>query len=67
MAAYSDAIPYDRLDHFVVRQACGTAPRWKLPCETRRMTWQVGDGAWLIIYETALPKKTKVSCGIAPQ
>lgn len=46
--------------------ACGTAPRWRRPWE-QADELVGGDGAWLIIDDTALPNKGKVSVGVAPQ
>lgn len=66
MAARSDAIPYDRLHHFIGAGLWDSAPLeatlWKQADELLG-----GDGAWLIIDDTALPKKGKASVGVAPQ
>lgn len=66
MAARSDAIPYDRLHHFIGAGLWDSAP-------LEATLWSqadqlVGGGkAWLIIDDTALPKKGKASVGVAPQ
>lgn len=66
MAARSDAIPYDRLHHFIGAGLWDSAP-------LEAILWSqvdqlVGGGkAWLIIDDTALPKKGKASVGVAPQ
>jgi len=66
MAARSEAIAYDRLHHFIGASLWDSAPLeatlWSQADE------MVGDdGAWLIIDDTALPKKGKASVGVAPQ
>lgn len=66
MAARSDAISYDRLHHFIGAGVWDSAP-----LEAR--LWQQaddlvgGEKAWLIIDDTALPKKGNASVGVAPQ
>ena len=66
MAARADAIPYDRLPHFIGAGLWDSTP-------LEATFWQqanelVGGGkAWLIIDDTALPKKGKASVGVAPQ
>ena len=66
MAARSDAIPYDRLHHFIGAGLWDSAP-------LEATLWSqadqlVGGGkAWLIIDDTALPKKGKASVGVVPQ
>jgi SRSO17 transposase len=66
MAARSDAIAYDRLHHFIGAGLWDSAPLeatlWSQADELVG-----GDGAWLIIDDTALPKKGKASVGVAPQ
>lgn len=66
MAARSDAIPYDRLHHFIGAGLWDSAPLeatlWNQADELVG-----GEGAWLIIDDTALPKKGKASVGVAPQ
>lgn len=65
MAARSDAIPYDRLHHFIGAGLWDSAPLeatlWNQADELVG-----GEGAWLIIDDTALPKKGKASVGVAP-
>jgi SRSO17 transposase len=66
MAARADALSYDRLHHFIGAGIWDSAP-------LEATLWQQadelvgGDTAWLIIDDTALPKKGKVSVGVAPQ
>ncbi|MBT0671115.1 transposase [Novosphingobium profundi] len=66
MAARSDALPYDRLHHFIGAGLWDSAPLeatlWNQADELVG-----GEGAWLIIDDTALPKKGKASVGVAPQ
>ncbi|MCP1250216.1 IS701 family transposase, partial [Gluconobacter oxydans] len=66
MAARSDAVPYDRLHHFIGAGLWDKAPLeatlWKQADDLVG-----GDGSWLIIDDTALPKKGKASVGVAPQ
>lgn len=66
MAARSDAIPYDRLHHFIGAGLWDSAP---LEATLWSQADQLvgGDKAWLIIDDTALPKKGKASVGVAPQ
>jgi SRSO17 transposase len=66
MAARDGAVGYDQLHHFIASGAWNTAPLEKaLLAEADRM---VGDAqAWLIIDDTALPKKGERSVGVAPQ
>lgn len=40
MAARSEAIPYDRLHHFI-GAGLWTAPRWKRPYGIKRINWSV--------------------------
>ena len=65
MAARSNAIPYDRLHHFIGAGLWDSAPMeatlWKQADELVG-----GDGSWLIVDDTALPKKGKASVGVAP-
>lgn len=65
MAARSDAIPYDRLHHLIGAGLWDSAPLeatlWKQADELLG-----GDRAWLIIDDTALPKKGRASVGVAP-
>jgi SRSO17 transposase len=66
MAMRSDAVPYDRLHHFIGAGLWDKAPLeatlWKQADDLVG-----GDGSWLIIDDTALPKKGKASVGVAPQ
>jgi SRSO17 transposase len=66
MAARADALSYDRLHHFIGAGLWDGAP-------LEATLWQQADElvggakAWLIIDDTALPKKGKASVGVAPQ
>jgi SRSO17 transposase len=66
MAAKAEDIGYDRLHHFIAAGVWDSAP---LEAEL----WRQADGmvggsdSWLIIDDTALPKKGKSSVGVAPQ
>lgn len=66
MAARVDAVSYDRLHHFIGAGVWDSAP-------LEATLWQQaddlvgGDKAWLIIDDTALPKKGNASVGVAPQ
>ncbi|KUR76716.1 transposase [Novosphingobium sp. Fuku2-ISO-50] len=66
MAARVDAISYDRLHHFIGAGLWDSAP-------LESTLWQQADAlvggekAWLIIDDTALPKKGNASVGVAPQ
>ena len=66
MAARDDEVSYDRLHHFV-----GSGVWDESPLEAALLAeadGQVGgDDAWLIIDDTALPKKGRHSVGVAPQ
>ena len=66
MAARSGAIAYDRLHHFIGAGLWDSAPLeatlWSQADELVG-----GDRAWLIIDDTALPKKGKASVGVTPQ
>jgi SRSO17 transposase len=66
MAARDRAVNYDQLHHFVADGVWDAAPlEAALLAEADR---QVGGGdAWLIIDDTALPKKGRNSVGVAPQ
>ena len=66
MAARDDRVGYDQLHHFIASGVWDAAPLEKaLLAEADRM---VGGGeAWLIIDDTALPKKGERSVGVAPQ
>ena len=66
MAARVDEVSYDRLHHFIGAGVWDSAP-------LEATLWQQaddlvgGDNAWLIIDDTALPKKGNASVGVAPQ
>jgi SRSO17 transposase len=66
MAARSDEASYDRLHHFVGSGVWDEAPLEAalLAVADRQVG---GDDAWLIIDDTALPKKGRHSVGVAPQ
>lgn len=66
MAARADGVSYDRLHHFVSSGVWDEAPlEAALLAEADRQVG--GDDAWLIIDDTALPKKGRHSVGVAPQ
>ncbi|MFD2780417.1 IS701 family transposase [Novosphingobium pokkalii] len=66
MAARDDDVSYDRLHHFVSSGVWDEAPlEAALLVEADRLVG--GDDAWLIIDDTALPKKGQHSVGVAPQ
>jgi len=66
MAARAGEISYDRLHHFIGAGLWDSTP-------LEAALWQHADGivggenAWLIIDDTALPKKGRNSVGVAPQ
>lgn len=66
IAARAEALSYDRLHHFIGAGLWDSAPLeatlWR-----QADTLVGGDKAWLIIDDTALPKKGKASVGVAPQ
>lgn len=66
MAARDGSVSYDQLHHFVASGIWDAAPlEAALLAEADR---QVGsDDAWLIVDDTALPKKGRSSVGVAPQ
>ncbi|KPF89379.1 transposase [Novosphingobium sp. AAP83] len=66
MAARADARSYDRLHHFIGAGIWDSAP---LEATLWRQADELvgGDKGWLIIDDTALPKKGKASVGVAPQ
>lgn len=66
MASRDDDVSYDRLHHFIASGVWDEEPlEAALLAEADR---QVGGGdAWLIIDDTALPKKGHHSVGVAPQ
>ena len=66
MAARSNKVSYDQLHHFVGSGVWDEAPlEAALLAEANRLVG--GDDAWLIIDDTALPKKGRHSVGVAPQ
>lgn len=66
MAARADTVNYDQLHHFIGSGVWDPAPlEAALLVEADKMVG--GDGAWLIIDDTALPKKGRHSVGVAPQ
>ena len=66
MAARDGGVGYDQLHHFIASGVWDAAPLEKvLLAEADRMVG--GAGAWLIIDDTALPKKGECSVGVAPQ
>jgi SRSO17 transposase len=66
MAVRDAQVGYDQLHHFVAAGAWDAAPLEKeLLAQADRMVG--GDGAWLIVDDTALPKKGEHSVGVAPQ
>ncbi|TIQ39088.1 MAG: IS701 family transposase [Mesorhizobium sp.] len=66
MAARSGNVSYDQLHHFVASGVWDTLPlEAALLAEANRQVG--GDDAWLIVDDTALPKKGSHSVGVAPQ
>ena len=66
MAARDDAVSYDQLHHFVASGIRDAEPlKAALLAEADARVG--GDDAWLIIDDTALPKKGRSSVGVAPQ
>ena len=66
MAARDSEVAYDQLHHFIASSAWDTAPlETALLAEADRMVG--GENAWLIVDDTALPKKGEHSVGVAPQ
>jgi SRSO17 transposase len=66
MAVRDARITYDQLHHFIASGVWDAAPlEAVLLAQADRMVG--GDSAWLIIDETALPKKGRHSVGVAPQ
>ncbi len=66
MAAKAEDVSYDRLHHFIAAGVWDSAP-------LEAALWQQadamvgGEDRWLIIDDTALPKKGRCSVGVAPQ
>jgi SRSO17 transposase len=66
MAARDGAVGYDQLHHFITSGVWDSAPLEKvLLVEADRIVG--GADAWLIVDDTALPKKGEHSVGVAPQ
>ena len=66
MAARDTGVGYDQLHHFIASGVWDTAPlEAALLAEADRQVG--GDNAWLIVDDTALPKKGRHSVGVAPQ
>lgn len=66
MAARDSDVSYDRLHHFIASSVWDEEPlEAALLAEADRQVG--GNGAWLIIDDTALPKKGRHSVGVAPQ
>src|SRR5512137_1186741 len=66
MAARDGDVGYDQLHHFIAAGAWDAAPLEEaLLAEADRMVG--GSDAWLIVDDTALPKKGAHSVGVAPQ
>jgi SRSO17 transposase len=66
MAARGAEVSYDQLHHFIASGVWDAAPlEAALLAEADRMVG--GEDAWLIVDDTALPKKGRHSVGVAPQ
>src|SRR6201989_16713 len=66
MAARGSGVSYDQLHHFIGSGVWDSAPlEAALLVEADKLVG--GDEAWLIIDDTALPKKGRHSVGVAPQ
>src|SRR4051812_7362530 len=66
MAARDAGVNYDQLHHFIASGVWDAAPLEKvLLAEADRQVG--GNDAWLIVDDTALPKKGRHSVGVAPQ
>jgi SRSO17 transposase len=66
MAMRDGAVSYDQLHHFIADSAWDAAPLERaLLAQADRMVG--GEDAWLIVDDTALPKKGERSVGVAPQ
>ena len=65
MAARSDGVRYDRLHHFVAAGVWDAEPlETALLAEADRLVG--GEDAFLVVDDTALPKKGRHSGGVAP-
>jgi SRSO17 transposase len=66
MAARAGGVSYDQLHHFIASGTWDAAPVERvLLAEADKMVGR--EDAWLIIDDTALPKKGQHSVGVAPQ
>lgn len=66
MAARDSGVSYDQLHHFIGSGVWDAAPlEAVLVAEADKLVG--GDNSWLIIDDTALPKKGEHSVGVAPQ
>ncbi len=66
MTARDGDVSYDQLHHFIGSGVCDAAPlEAALLVEADKLVG--GDSAWLIIDDTALPKKGRHSVGFVPQ
>jgi SRSO17 transposase len=66
MAARDSGVSYDQLHHFIGSGVWNATPlEAALLVEADKLVG--GDNAWLIIDDTALPKKGRHSVGVAPQ
>lgn len=66
MALRDSGVTYDQLHHLVGNRVCDAVPlKAALLAEADKMVG--GDDAWLIVDDTALPKKGRRSVGVAPQ
>jgi SRSO17 transposase len=66
MAARDSSVSYDQLHHFIGSGVWDAAPlEAALLVEGDKLVG--GDDAWLVIDDTALPKKGRHSVGVAPQ
>jgi SRSO17 transposase len=66
MAAKADDVSYDRLHHFIAAGVWDSAPL-EATLWQRADAMVGGEDSWLIIDDTALPKKGRNSIGVAPQ
>jgi len=66
MAVRDDQVGYDQLHHFIADGVWDAAPLEQV-LFTQADTMVGGDKAWLIVDDTALPKKGEHSVGVAPQ
>jgi SRSO17 transposase len=66
MAVRDDQVGYDQLHHFIADGVWDAAPLAEVLL-AQADTMVGGDKAWLIVDDTALPKKGEHSVGVAPQ